>query len=212
MPQRGNRRDLLADAAIEVLAREGGRGLTHRAVDRDAEVPEGTTKNYFPSRESLFVAVARRMTDLHTAAVRQLHEQTPDGVTRDDLASLYAATLARMASQARSQFLALLELHLEGVRSPDVRAALGQMALANVDSAVHLHARAGTPLDRQGAGMLDAGLVGAAVSMLSLPDDVVRAIGLDDPAGLSSALLAAAQAAPGSGVGSAAEVVRGCAS
>jgi DNA-binding transcriptional regulator YbjK len=44
------RRELLCDTAIAVLATEGGRGLTHRAVDRQAGVPLGTTKNYFPTR------------------------------------------------------------------------------------------------------------------------------------------------------------------
>ena len=36
------RRATLVDAAIEVLAREGARGLTFRAVDAEAAVPAGT--------------------------------------------------------------------------------------------------------------------------------------------------------------------------
>lgn len=201
MPQRGNRRDLLADAAIEVLAREGGRGLTHRAVDREASVPQGTTKNYFPNRASLFLAVARRMSDQHASAVRQLREQTPDGITREDIAALYAGMLLRTGSSARSQFLALFELHLEGVRRPEVRTALGAMALANVDSAQHIHAAAGTQVRRHGAGLLDAGVMGVAMSMLSLPDDVLREIGLDDAAALSPALLSLVSGADASGSG-----------
>ena len=35
-PFNAERRDRLADAAIEVLAHEGARGLTHRAVDAQA--------------------------------------------------------------------------------------------------------------------------------------------------------------------------------
>ena len=42
------RRDHLADAAIELLAREGARGLTHRGVDAQAAEPPGTTSRYFP--------------------------------------------------------------------------------------------------------------------------------------------------------------------
>ena len=49
MSHRGNRRAALAEAAIAVLARDGGRGLTHRAVDREAGFPEGTAKNYYLS-------------------------------------------------------------------------------------------------------------------------------------------------------------------
>ena len=73
------RRPLLADAAITVLAREGGRGLTHRAVDREAGVPEGTAKNYYPTRDSLLTAAANRMADQHRAAVAQLRATTPPG-------------------------------------------------------------------------------------------------------------------------------------
>jgi DNA-binding transcriptional regulator YbjK len=211
MLQRGNRRELLADAAIEVLAREGGRGLTHRAIDREAEVPEGTTKNYYPSRNSLFLAVARRMADQHTAAVHALREQMPDGVTREDITVLYAAMLRRMASTARSQFLALFELHLEGVRRPEVRAALGEMTLATVDSAVHLHAAVGDRMDRRGGGLLDAGLLGVAMSMLSLPEEVVRKIGFDDPEMLSRSLLSVAAVEQEPGIGPAVDAVRGCA-
>lgn len=192
MSPRGHRRDLLADAAIEVLAREGGRGLTHRAVDREAEVPEGTTKNYHATRDALFLAVARRMADQHTEAMRALREQMPDDITRDDVAVLYAAMLQRMASTGRSQFLALFELHLEGVRRPEVRVALGEMKLANVDSAVRLHEAVREPVDRRGGGLLDAGILGVAMSMLSLPDEVVREIGFDDPEVLVRSLLSGA--------------------
>lgn len=187
-----NRRRLLADAAIEVLAREGGRGLTHRAVDREAAVPEGTAKNYHPTRRALFVAVARRMADQHTAAIAQLREQMPEDVTRDDVAVLYAAMLRRMVSTGRSQVLALVELHLEAVRRPEVRTALGEMAMANADSAVHLHTAVGQPMDRSGGGVLDAGLLGVAISWLSLPADVVDRIGFADPEPLARSLLSGA--------------------
>lgn len=192
MPQRTNRRELLADAATEVLAREGGRGLTHRAVDREAKVPEGTTKNYFRNRSSLFVAVARRMSDQHIAAVGELRDQVPENVTREHLVALYATMLERMTSSARTQFLAMFELYLEGVRRPEVREFLGEMTLANADLAVHLHGAVGVPVDNRTGGLLDAGVLGAVMSMLSLPDHVVQSIGFDDPEALSRALLSAA--------------------
>ncbi|MCX2734107.1 TetR/AcrR family transcriptional regulator [Saccharopolyspora sp. NFXS83] len=201
MPQRRNRRVQLADAAIEVLAREGGRGLTHRAVDREAGFPEGTTKNYHASRDSLYVAVARRMADQHTAAMRRLREGMPDGVSAADVRTLYVAMLHRMSTSARSQFLALFELQLEGVRNAQVRAALGEMTLAGVDSAVTLHAAVGEPISARGGGLLEAGMMGVAMSMLSLPDDVVGRIGFGDPESLGRSLLGmAAEAEPADGL------------
>src|SRR3954452_20690742 len=46
------RRELLA-AALQVVAADGLRGLTHRAVDRRAGLPEGTCSAYFRTREAL---------------------------------------------------------------------------------------------------------------------------------------------------------------
>ncbi|GAA4868828.1 TetR/AcrR family transcriptional regulator [Saccharopolyspora cebuensis] len=189
MTQRGNRRELLADAAIEVLAREGGRGLTHRAVDREAGVPEGTAKNYHPTRSALFRAIARQMSERHVASLRELAEHAPAELTPDDVAALYAAMLRRMTTSARAHFLALFELHLEAVRDAEVRAALGEIARANADTAVRLHGAVGRRMSRRGAGLLDAGLLGAALSVLSLPPEVVADSGFDDPEVLARALL-----------------------
>src|SRR5690606_30935093 len=54
------RRQALLDVSIEVLAREGARGLTFRAVDKEAAVPAGTASNYFANRDDLLVQVGHR--------------------------------------------------------------------------------------------------------------------------------------------------------
>ncbi len=62
------RRTTLVDAAIEVLALEGTRGLTFRAVDARAGCPAGTASNYFSGRD-----------DPLTQAGRHIHvRMTPD--------------------------------------------------------------------------------------------------------------------------------------
>jgi DNA-binding transcriptional regulator YbjK len=55
------RRAALVDAAIEVLAKEGARGLTFRAVDIEAAVPTGTASNYFASRDDLLTQAGARV-------------------------------------------------------------------------------------------------------------------------------------------------------
>ena len=55
------RRQKLGDAAIAVVSAAGLKGLTHRAVDTMAEVPAGTTSNYFRTRQALVDAVADRI-------------------------------------------------------------------------------------------------------------------------------------------------------
>ncbi|WP_367128205.1 TetR/AcrR family transcriptional regulator [Saccharothrix sp. HUAS TT1] len=175
-----SRRDLLCDCAISVLAAQGGRGLTHRAVDRAAGVPEGTTKNYFPSRDALLGAAADRMTSSHAAAVRRLRETTPEGVSPQDVARLYPALLRRAVLEDPTQLLAMVELYLEAVRRPGVREALGRMAVSNAEAGAGLHAAAGLAGEVRGAGLLDAYFLGVAVSLLALPEEALREVGLDD--------------------------------
>src|SRR6478736_3566421 len=61
MAKNDERRRSLADAGLGVLAREGSRGLTHRAIDEAAGAPTGTTSNYFRSREALIAGLVERI-------------------------------------------------------------------------------------------------------------------------------------------------------
>ena len=176
-----SRRPLLADAAITVLAREGGRGLTHRAVDREAGVPEGTTKNYHPTREALLAAAAERMSEQHRAAVEQLRATTPATATPDQIRMLYPALIRRAVYDDPTQILAMFELYLEAVRRPAIRQALGDMVTANAEANAELHHAAGLDSTPADTGLLDACLLGTIVSQLALPTETLRATGLDDP-------------------------------
>jgi DNA-binding transcriptional regulator YbjK len=175
-----SRRPLLADAAITVLAREGGRGLTHRAVDREAHVPEGTTKNYHPTRQSLLEAVAARMAETHRAAVERLRETTPASATPSQLRMLYPALIRRAVNGDPTQTLAMFELYLEAVRRPAIREALGEMVADNARAVAELHRAAGVRSSVADAGLLDASLLGVLVSQLALAPDTLSTVGLDD--------------------------------
>lgn len=182
MPPTGRRigrRPLLADAAITILARDGGRGLTHRAVDREAHVPEGTTKNYHPTRQAILEAAAARMAQLHHAAIDRLRDTTPPGATPHQLRALYPA-LVRRATLDPTQALAMVELYLEGIRIPAVRTALGTMATANAHATTRLHRTAGVTSDTADTGLLDACLLGVLLSRLALPPDALDTTGLGD--------------------------------
>ncbi|HEY1323258.1 MAG TPA: hypothetical protein VGF32_23575, partial [Streptosporangiaceae bacterium] len=60
----GGRTRQVGDAAIAVLADQGARGLTHRAVDRAAGLPPGTTSNYARTREALLTLALTRIAEL----------------------------------------------------------------------------------------------------------------------------------------------------
>ncbi len=71
MRQNPTRRTALLDAAIDVLAREGSRGLTLRAIDKQAGVPTGTASNYFANRDELLSQVMRRTRERLTPIPRR---------------------------------------------------------------------------------------------------------------------------------------------
>lgn len=121
----GSRRDALADAAITVLARAGGRGLTHRAVDRAAGVAEGSTSYYFRTRESLLSAVVERLAILDVASLPQMVGRGRRGLTED-----LATVVEQLSTAGRDRLLARYELSLEATRRPELRQTLRASAAA----------------------------------------------------------------------------------
>lgn len=113
------RRDELCDAAIGVIAREGMRGLTHRAVDRAAGVPEGTTSYYFRTRLALLVGVTERLLalDLADAATAP----PPAALDLDAVADMVTQIVTYWTGPGRERMLARYEISLESVRHPELR-------------------------------------------------------------------------------------------
>jgi DNA-binding transcriptional regulator YbjK len=128
----GNRRTHILDAAIETLGAHGLRGLTHRAVDEAAGLPEGSTSNYFRSRDALLAGIeerfAQRERDAFEAIARSDVPLTPEDLGR---------TLARFTVEAtrgnRSVTLARYALLVEGAMRPALRGTLAE-AGADVDA------------------------------------------------------------------------------
>src|SRR6201982_4075974 len=71
-PNPDQRRRELCDAAIQLLADDGAKGLSHLKVDGRAGVPDGTTSFYFRTRSALLRAVAERMVELDLAALQSV--------------------------------------------------------------------------------------------------------------------------------------------
>ena len=57
------RTELIADTAIALLAERGLRGLTHRAVDEAAGLPQGSTSNFARTRPALLETAVRRLAE-----------------------------------------------------------------------------------------------------------------------------------------------------
>lgn len=115
------RRDELCDAAIGVIAREGMRGLTHRAVDRAAGVPEGTTSYYFRTRLALLVGVTERLLALDLADAAAAPRAAPADLDLDTVADLVTRIVTYWTGPGRERMLARYEISLESVRHPELR-------------------------------------------------------------------------------------------
>ena len=169
MRQNLARRAALVDAAIEVLAREGARGLTFRAVDAEAEVPKGTASNYFTSRDDL----------LNQAGGRIYERLRPDDATMEAMFT-GPATAARTAELVRdvvervtafrTGYLALLELRLEATRRPELRALLTERVSEDVEANVANHLASGLPGDADAVRMIYLAANWLVVERLTLPD------------------------------------------
>ena len=66
-PDAEARRRDLCDAAIELLAEDGARGVTHLRVDRRAGVADGTTSFYYQTRSALLRGATDRVVQLDVA-------------------------------------------------------------------------------------------------------------------------------------------------
>jgi DNA-binding transcriptional regulator YbjK len=113
--------EALGAAAISVLAEQGGRAFTHRAVDRRAGVPEGTASRYARTRAALLelAAVATFNADRLEALEALLGDGTAITTPAAVAGLLMRATTALL--RAPERFRARVELQLEAERLPALR-------------------------------------------------------------------------------------------
>ncbi|MGW4026072.1 TetR/AcrR family transcriptional regulator [Streptomyces sp. NPDC005009] len=163
------RRAALVDAAIEVLAREGARGLTFRAVDTEAAVPVGTASNYFSSRDDLLTQAGARVYERLQPDEELIARRRAAGRDQEVYAELMRELVGRVAA-FRTGYLALLELRLEATRRPGLREVLTERVRADVEADVRYHEGAGLPGDTMAVKLLYLALNWLIVEQLTLPD------------------------------------------
>lgn len=169
MRQNPARRAALLDAAIEVLAREGSRGLTFRAVDEAAAVPKGTASNYFANRDDLLTQTGARVYERmqpDTATITMALEGPRD---RAKVTGLMHELVGRL-SAFPTGYLALLELRLEATRRPRLRAVLTRQIREDLEQNVAFHLESGMPGDATSVVLLYMALNWLIVDRLTLPE------------------------------------------
>ncbi|MEU4016092.1 TetR/AcrR family transcriptional regulator [Microbacterium sp. NPDC028030] len=170
MAKNESRRRAIADAGLAVLAREGSRGLTHRAVDVAAGIPTGTTSNYFRSRDALVAGLVERIGERLAPTPDDLRRRS-SGVPGAALFADYVRDIVRRLTDDREVTLALFELRLESSRRPEVAAVLGAWQRAGFDGDVAFNAAAGLPGGRREIALFHYAIDGLLLDRLTMPID-----------------------------------------
>ncbi|WP_329593988.1 TetR family transcriptional regulator [Streptomyces sp. NBC_01005] len=115
-----SRADLIADAALALLAERGMRGLTHRAVDERAGLPQGSTSNYARTRQALLEAAVRRLAEREARVLAPAELPAPAAGPEGLVAGL-ASALHRYLTRHPELLVCRYELALEATRRPELR-------------------------------------------------------------------------------------------
>jgi AcrR family transcriptional regulator len=179
-------------AATRVAAQQGLRGLTHRAVDREAGLSEGSCSAYYRTSRALQEALAQYVAASAAGDVTALTEELRGCPPDDDRKVELTAQLFLRWLQERDVLVARLELELAAARDPDLAAVLTEWRtrLVGVVAAMASERGLNDPEDR--AEALVASADGVLLAALQRPARGRRAFvttslarllgGLADPA------------------------------
>jgi DNA-binding transcriptional regulator YbjK len=109
----------LCDAAIQLLADEGAKGLSHPKVDRYAGVPNGSTSFYFRTREALLRATAERVAELDLVDLTAVAEGVED-FSASSPSRLASMVMMTAHEPRRSRAKARFELMLAATRDREL--------------------------------------------------------------------------------------------
>lgn len=138
------RADRIGDAALDLLVERGMRGLTHRAVDERAGLPQGSTSNHARTRQALLETAVRRQVQREAAVL------TPDQLPSADagpeaLVDALALALHRYLTDHRALLVSRYELALEATRRPELRTFFDSAGSVFHGPVTAMMAEAGSP-------------------------------------------------------------------
>jgi AcrR family transcriptional regulator len=176
-----DRREAIADAAITVIARDGVRALTHRALDRELDLPPGSTSYYLRTRRDLLAATVDRLAQRTVADLLEPAERQtvpPDSSLSESSSQSVSPLLSQPDPVEQvSGAMALLLVNSMESRSDDHRARFALAAELVGDPELHAMVTSRSPIR--------ARLLADAVRALG-------ALGVADPESRAPALVALA--------------------
>jgi len=113
------RRQLILDAAVQVIALEGAGNLTHRAVAGKARISLASVTYHFPSIEELRTSVFEHAGERIGLAFRALIENAD--FHRDDIPEIVAEYGASLITARREETVAVFEMIVATAHNPELR-------------------------------------------------------------------------------------------
>ena len=169
-PPLSPRRRQLVEAALHVVAEHGLRGLTHRAVDKRAGLPEGSCSAYLRTRRALQGALTEHVAGTLAGDVDLLTEDLRSCPPGDDRGVELTGRLFRRWLDERELLLARVELSLEASRDPELAALLATWRARLVAAVAGLMAARGRAQSDVRAEALVASFDGILFAALLKPD------------------------------------------
>jgi len=172
-----DRRDSIGDAAIAIVAREGLRSLTHRAVDRELDLPPGSTSYYARTRRQLIETMVHRLANRTVTDLRPAATPPAGPVTVEDAAQALAAMIDHLAVRA-DDHRARYALNVDLVNDPELHAYITSASPIRAGTL----AAAADRLDRLGVADPERHAPGLVALVDGLLFDRVAGSGLDPDA------------------------------
>ncbi|MEU0497841.1 hypothetical protein [Mycobacterium sp. NPDC006124] len=142
-------------SALEVLARDGVAGITHRAIGIAADVPLGSTTYHFSSLDE----IVHRAFEVHVDALASRFEARLAACGEgDDLVDCIASALTDDLTAHPEELAVTYELYGDAVRRPETR-RVTQRWMERAEDALAEH------FDRATARLLDVVIEGLMVHM-----------------------------------------------
>jgi DNA-binding transcriptional regulator YbjK len=170
-PDLSPRMQQLLEAAVVVVSESGMRGLTHRAVDRQAGFPEGSCSAYLRTRKALQTALAEYVGSHLAADVRALSKRLAGSPGDHEKATTETAALFDDWLHGR-ELVTRFELSLEAARDPELAAQFSAWRTELVEVVGAVLEKDGAPGDAGRAETLVVALDGVLLgAVLRAPDD-----------------------------------------
>jgi DNA-binding transcriptional regulator YbjK len=163
-----DRREVVLEATLRVIARSGVDAATHRAVAAEADVPLASTTYHFTSKSDLVRQALELVIERSTAIVAS-HAAPPGPDGADELVERLVALAGALASDDRAPLTAQYELLLEAGRRAELRPLAERWNEAYLGGLAAMTARAHLRQPELAAQVLSNVIEGGLLNQLALP-------------------------------------------